>query len=315
MELYERFQGNIVLHGSIRLFPIYERITTVVERVFARQLSNIAARLSNLKVNGDFRRFVVNRMGSTGSTWLAKLLNSHRDVYCSQEGVVTRVYPATQCTGDDVLRFIEYFAWDTKHEAYQAVGDVGSVWAGHLECLPMFSTAVLVRHSARLLNTRLKVYPRDQSFSAIPTESRVCIQEIWGIDLDDYQPIDQIFLHDVFTFASQIRFLGDADLVIRIEDMPDVECCQKTLKALTGLDYDRALVEHAIRNHVNCRTDGPAEISEIVAEFSPRQREWYRTMLSEIVPHFGYQLFEEPDESSLASADRAGACSSRRRRV
>jgi adenylyl-sulfate kinase len=268
-------------------------IKSLIERVFADELAEIASRLSRLTVKGETRRFVVSRMGSTGSTWLAKLLNSHPEVYCSHEEVASRVYPATECTGEDVLKFIQCFACDTKHGAYQAIGDVGSVWTSHLPSLPMFRTAILVRHPARLLKTRLTVYPVDQAFSAIPIESRVCIRELLGIDMHCLQPIDQIFLHDLLIFASQIRTLDKADLVIRIEDLQEVEECQSTLKALTGLDYDRAVVENAVRNRINRRTNGPAQISQIVEGFTAHQREWYRAMLSDVAPRLGYSLFDD----------------------
>jgi adenylyl-sulfate kinase len=107
------------------------------------------------------------------------------------------------------------------------------------------------------------------------------------------QPIDQIFLHDLLIFASQIRTLDKADLVIRIEDLQEVEECQSTLKALTGLDYDRAVVENAVRNRINRRTNGPAQISQIVEGFTAHQREWYRAMLSDVAPRLGYSLFDD----------------------
>src|SRR5215831_7852275 len=40
----------------------------------------IASKLSVLEMTGSHRRFLVARQGSTGSTWLAKLINSHPDV-------------------------------------------------------------------------------------------------------------------------------------------------------------------------------------------------------------------------------------------
>jgi hypothetical protein len=265
----------------------------VVDRAHIPFLPDITLRLSNLKINGDVRRFVITRMGSTGSTWLAKLLDSHPDVHCSHEGFLAQVYPANQSDGGDVLRFIEYFAWDAKHEAYQVVGDIGSVWPCHLAGLPSFTTAILLRHPARILNTRLTVYPTDQSFSEIPAQSRTGIRELWGIDLYDYEPIDQIFLHDTFTFASQVWALDKADLAIRIEDMRGVENCQRILKSLTGLDYSPMLVEQATRRRANRRTHETRSISEIVAGFTARQRDWYNIMLSDIVPYFGYRLLEE----------------------
>jgi hypothetical protein len=249
--------------------------------------------LSNVRIVGNVERFFIGRMGSTGSGWLAKLLDAHPDVHCTHEGVLAHVFPATEYSSRDILRFIQYFAWDAKHEAYQVLGDIGSVWLGHLACLPSFTTAVLVRHPARILNTRLTVYPNDQSFAQIPPETRAGIREIWGIDIQVHEPIDQIFLHDTFVFALHLWALDKADVVIRIEDMRQVENCRRILKSLTGLDYSYALIEQAFLRRVNQRTHGRESISEIVAGFSPRQRDWYKIMLSDIVPHFGYGLFHE----------------------
>lgn len=32
---------------------------------------------------------------------------------------------------------------------------------------------------------------------------------------------------------------------------------------------------------------------EIVAGFSPRQRDWYKSLLPEVVPFFGYELMHD----------------------
>jgi hypothetical protein len=276
-----------------------QQISSVFDRVYASSHADVDVCLSNLRIIGNVKRFIVSRMGSTGSSWLAKLLNAHPEVYCSHEGMMARVYPSNQLTARDVLQFIEYFAWDAKHEAYSVLGDVGSAFISHLHYLPSFTTALLVRHPARMLNTRLTVYPADQSFSAIPADSRMCIQDLWGIDLQDYEPIDQIFLHDTWTFASQVWVLDKADLVIRLEELQEVENCLRILHSLTGLEYSRTLVEEAILNRVNRRTHGDKSISEIVAGFTARQRDWYRVMLSEILPSFGYDLLDETPYGEL----------------
>jgi hypothetical protein len=267
-------------------------IVAVITRLHGPALAEVAARLSQLKIAGDVRRFMVARMGSTGSTWLAKLLNSHPDVYCSHEGFVSQLYPKNQCTGDDVLRFIEYFAWDTKHYAYEAVGDVGSIWVGHAAFLPGFTTGLLTRHPARILYTRLCTYGEDRSFSEIPPESAVTLRELWGIDLDRYDDMDCIFLHDALTFASQVWVLDKTNLVIRIEDLNDISYCQTTLHALTGLNYQEGLVMSATRKRINQRTGAPLPVSEIVARFTPRQRDWYNLLLADVAPRFGYSLLE-----------------------
>jgi hypothetical protein len=71
--------------------------------------------------------------------------------------------------------------------------------------------------------------------------------------------------------------------------MSDTAHCIQELKHLTGMDYDSGLVEQAIRKRVNERAR-PMAISQIVASFTPRQREWYWLMLREAAPHLGYDL-------------------------
>jgi hypothetical protein len=127
---------------------------------------------------------------------------------------------------------------------------------------------------------------------------------MWGIDLHHYEPIDQIFLHDTFTFASQLWAFDKAALVIRIEDMREVENCHRILKSLTGLDYSPALIEQATVRRVNQRTHGTQSISEIVAGFTARQRDWYKTMLADIVPYFGYGLLHELEHGIPAANER-----------
>ena len=275
---------------SFSASSLCREVDSAVDRAFAPLRAEAAVRLSNLKILGNVNRFVVSRMGSTGSGWFAKLLDAHPEVHCTHEGFMAQAYPTDQFNYQDVLRFLEYFAWDTKHEAYPVLGDVGSVLWYHLASLPCFTKGILVRHPARLLNTRLKVYPSYQKFANVPDESQIAIREMWGIQLNQLEPIDQVFLNDTFVFASQVGALDDVDAVIRIEDMSDVEKCQTALKSLTGFEYSQALVEQATQRRVNRRTDGKQSIPEIVAGFTVRQRDWYNQFLTDIVPYFGYEL-------------------------
>jgi hypothetical protein len=232
-------------------------------------------------------RFAVARMGSTGSTWFAKLLNSHPEVYCSHEGVAARAYPARTYGSDDIIRFVDWLACDNMHGAYAAIGDVGSIWQSHAPALRGFQTALLVRHPARLLRTRLITYPMDQSFTEINADSDVC--ELRGIVMAACEPLDRVFLHDLHIFAAQAWGLDRGIPVIRIEDMTQTSVCLRALRRLTGIDYDPALVERANRKRVNQHAT-PVAIPEIIASFTPRQREWYRLFLDEAAPLLGYDL-------------------------
>ena len=232
-------------------------------------------------------RFIVARMGGTGSAWLAKLLNSHPDVFCSHEAVAARAFPAKQYSGEDIFLFLRWLAWDTMHEAYAAIGDVGSVWQSHAVAVPGFRTALLIRHPARVLASRLATYPNDQSFTDIWTQD--AIREIWDIDISRFDPLDQVFLNDLYIFAAHLWGLQRGIRIIRIEDLARPQDCHNAAKYLTGLEYPAQIIDEAIKRPVNQRVK-PAPIQQIVSGFTARQREWYRLILRDVAPEFGYEL-------------------------
>ena len=277
--------------GSIRTDTGW--IQAVLDEIHEDAWHSVRQEVSQIEVCGPHRRFVVTRMGSTGSTWLAKLLNSHADVLCTHEGVISKVYPRQNFDSSDIIGLVRCLAADLTHGAYLAQGDVGSVWTTHAVALRgKFITALLTRHPARILNTRLRVYPHDQSYTAIPSGTGTAIQRLWGIHLESLPPIDQIFLHDLLTFSSQVQLLKAVDLVIRIEDLQDTESCCEAVERLTGVPYEQNLVANAIRHRVNVRA--PAlPVPELIAGFSSSQREWYHTILRDTAPLFGYDLDDD----------------------
>ena len=274
---------------SVAVYP--NEISSFVGALYATAIKRCSEDVEELQLNGNFRRFAIARMGSTGSTWLAKLLNSHPEVFCSHEGIIQHIYPANEYGSDDIGEFLQYLAWDTKHEAYKAVGDVGSVWAWHLAELP-FTTALLVRHPARMLNTRLRVYAGDQSFTRIDPNTQIALRSLWGIELSRLEPIDQIFLQDLWIFTLQMWAVDKVDAVIRIEDLSNLRYCKSMLKRITGLDYEGSVIARAIERPSNERSGfATMPISDIVGAFSRRQLQWYKAILSSTIAAFGYELF------------------------
>ncbi len=55
---------------------IWDKIESKEKTAAADNAGALRARLSKLDIRGEHHRFLVNRMGSSGSTWLVKLLNS-----------------------------------------------------------------------------------------------------------------------------------------------------------------------------------------------------------------------------------------------
>lgn len=297
-------------HGSRAQTEESRPVIPRAHQALARELTDAASVLrselaATADLNGSHHRFLVTRMGSTGSTWLVKLLNSHPDVFCYHEGVLARIYPASGYLDDDVVRFIHFLAFDDMHDAYKAAGDVGSAWLSHLNALPKgtFTTAILMRHPARLLNTRLKVFKTDKSFTAIEPTFLEKIEEVWGIKASRQSKMDQIFLQDLFVFASQIQALASVDLVIHIGRMANIDYCGDVLHRLTRLHYPQSLIEPALDNPVNRRSGSHATVREILSRFSDRQRAWYRLMLEPVLPACGYSL-EEDEEDQRQSGQR-----------
>src|SRR5262245_7494834 len=261
------------------------------------QVQRINTFLTRLQVSCSHRRFVVARMGSTGSTWLAQLLHSHPDVFCSHEFVVAQVYPAREYGVPDVERLIEHLATDCMHGAYSAAGDVGSVWSGYAIALSgRFTTGLLIRHPARIVNRRLSTGALH--FTTIDPEARTSVQKLWGIPMASIEPLNQAFIHDLHTFACQVRRLDRFDCVMRVEDLRDAERCHEAVQALTGMEYEERLVSRALAGRVNV---GPVSrsVPEIVDCFTPDQRGWYERILGNVLPRFGYDLYSD-ELSTLA---------------
>jgi len=100
----------------------WDRIKSKEKTAPVDNVGALRASLSKLDIRGEHHRFLVNRMGSSGSTWLVKLLNSHPDVFCYHEGVLAQIYPLKSYTSEHVVNFIRWLAWDDMHGAYKAIG-------------------------------------------------------------------------------------------------------------------------------------------------------------------------------------------------
>src|SRR5438552_1869034 len=268
---------------------ICDMIKSEEETAPADKADALRASLSKLDIRGEHHRFMVNRMGSSGSTWLVKLLNSHPDVFCYHEGVLAQIYPQKSYTSEHVVNFIRSLAWDDMHGAYKAIGDVGSSLLEHIQAVPrnLFTTAILLRHPARMLNTRLKVFEKDKSFTKIDPSTLRQIEERWGIKACN--EMDQIFVQDLFHIVMQLRAVDTVDVVIQLERMNDVEHCCNTLQQLTGIHHEPSVVDLFIHNPVNRRTN-TVSLQAVLQQFSSDQRAWYNAMLKEDLPSCGYAL-------------------------
>lgn len=247
---------------------------------------------STLDYKGYHRRFLVNRMGATGSSWLAKLINSHPDAYCFLEGAARRVFPRTDCRERDIFNFIRYLAWDTQHLAYRAFGDVGSVFLGHVVYAPKdrFTTAILTRHPLRMLHTRLvSIAKGETNFTQFNADG---ILRMFGVSLCDVSETDAHFLNDCCIWAGTAEHFGDVDVLIQIESLKDPMVAQDVLLKLTGLSYQKKTIEALNSQIINSRTDTENTLEKIFESFTPTQKEWYAGHVAPLADAVGYTLSE-----------------------
>jgi len=59
---------------------IWDRFKSKQKTGPADNVGTLPASLSKLDIRGEHHRFLVNRMGSSGSAWLVKLLNSRNRI-------------------------------------------------------------------------------------------------------------------------------------------------------------------------------------------------------------------------------------------
>jgi hypothetical protein len=289
---------------------IWDSIKPKRNTAFADNVGALRACFSELDIHGEHRRFLVNRMGSSGSTWLVKLLNSHPDVFCYHEGVLAQIYPHQSYASEHVVNFIRWLAADDMKGAYKAVGDVGSSWLGHIQAVPtnLFTTGILLRHPARMLNTRLKVFEMNRSFTKIDPSTLRKIEERWGIKAGD--EMDQIFLQDLFHIVNQIGAVDKVDVIIHLERMNDVKYCCNILQQLTGIDYEPSMVDLFSHNPVNRRTASDS-LQAVLQQFSSDQRTWYKMILKDELPRCGYAL---DNDELLKAAGRTPSVGGAQRR-
>jgi hypothetical protein len=159
---------------------------------------------------GAHRRFFVARQGGAGSTFLAKVLDSHPDVTCAHEGVLMQAYPKRHIEAADLERYYEWMLFDTAHEAYAAAGDVGSAWIEHLAASPddpRLVTGFLNRHPVHMLNVKRTVYQTDRvDLAGIDRAAMAAVFPFEDRSLSDEQ---MLFLWTAFVWRRGVTMLGN----------------------------------------------------------------------------------------------------------
>lgn len=283
---------------TTEIYKLFSRIKKHSEMRFKDIDSDIYEKLKSISLSGSHRRFFVSRLGSTGSTWLAKLLNSHPEVFCEHEGILKKIYPRKDFGPEDITEFILTVAHNTHHNAYKAAGDVGSVSLTHAIRLPegLITTALLIRHPARMLFTKISnIHPETLSEfkKNLNKPNEIIVQEAlkkeWGIDDSRFEDMDRIFLRNAYRWVAQLKRAQKFNLlIIKIEDMNEVNYASDILLKLTGVEYEKSLIERMANKRENVRAKKFESINDLMKEFHTQQCEWYKLMVYEEAEKIGY---------------------------
>ncbi len=255
----------------------------------------VESTFSDLVVQGTHRRFVVCRMGQTGSAWLSKLLNSHPDVYCEHESIISKIYPKAHPVREDQINFVKWMAHDTKHYAYQAVGDIGSLDMDLALELPRehFTVGLLLRHPVMQIQTRLndlQESPPDPDNDDNLRQMEAYINEVFGIDPSQYDLTDRLFLIVSWLWYCQMQNAREVNCVLRIEDIAQVKSAQESLLQLTGLEYDSQIIKNVMKSSDDHLIVTAESTKDAFNQFSDRQRQWYKKMIHDFAEKIGYTL-------------------------
>lgn len=275
--------------------PLVDRILDYMQDYRARNKPPYADEYAALGQLGGPRRFFVSRLGGTGSTWLAKTLNSHPDVFCGHEIVLWFVHPRKTFDVHDHYRFVECVARDNLHGAYVAAGHVGSTWLGQQIVFPKtWTTGYLVRHPLRTLNSVFNhVRAGGGVFPSVGKHEWDSISRVFGVDCSRLDPADLFFLHQADTWARAallVKYFGAAKSVLRLEDLNDFDRLRQALTDLTGVSYADHLIERALAATENAREQPSITLEQIFQRFTEQQRAWFVDYLAPFAALLGYEI-------------------------
>lgn len=258
---------------------------------------------NSFEYRGLQQRFFVCRLGSTGSAYLARLINAHPDVFCSHEGVLwNRQGLSAGQSERDQQAFLAFICSDAMHGAYRANGDVGSAWMSYLRLAPKYCpvgnagpklvTGILQRHPLRVLNTQRYIVAREPV--TLPVDAARIVADYFkdnGIccEIESMRSADErSFVWNCYQWREGAINGNCLDVQIHIESMNDLGYAQEKLWLLTGVEYGSKLLSPLLGQVVNSRTGQEKSIETIYAELPQSHQNWYRAIVDDVADAIGY---------------------------
>jgi hypothetical protein len=268
--------GLIVPHGNEEHAPLIERALAYIRGLDWDAIDQYAGRYAALEDRNGPRRFFVSRLGGSGSTWLAKVLNAHPDVFCTHEGILSRLDPRQPVDIHEHFRFVERVASNAMHGAYAAIGDVGSTWVGQQHLFPpSWRSGFLIRHPVRTLDSLMSHVSAPNAVPEVAPDDRERIAAVFEVDCIDLDPLDLYFHHHAASWTCAMLHayqLGGASVVLRLEQLSDLKTLARVLLYLTGVAYSDVILAPLLGARVNARESEDLPLHAIVSRFTNTQQ-------------------------------------------
>ena len=143
--------------------------------------------------------FAVVSWGCTATAWLAKILNSHPEIFCVH---ALRSYWTTlgQAAGLDDLTYMQVIA--SQGHAHKAAGDVHGIDRAHIPTLrqalgPRFNAVVVVRNPLPRLYSQLALFAKYQAYKPWDTSFAQQLIATHSLHLPAGTYAEELFVHGV----------------------------------------------------------------------------------------------------------------------
>lgn len=246
-------------------------------------------------------RFVILTVGHSGSCWVAKTLNSHREVFCSHEALYQSIYPELWRLCDikrnrrAELALIDYLTLGTAIKGcYKAYGDVGSLYlpeSWNYAKKKGLRVVVLIRHPVFVAQSQLICSKNIGEF----TVDWTYYDKVWNLKFGEY--LKKISNKDELELICTLLRWKEMVLTefpkVKIDDLSSSIVYFKTFfEYVTGiyLSYQESkalLIKEKVNSH---RKDNCSTVYDIFNRWNDNVQELYIKHIADLAEKFDYRL-------------------------
>lgn len=246
-------------------------------------------------------RYVILTVGHSGSCWVAKMLNSHREVFCSHEALYQTIYPERWRLCDieknrrAELALIDYLTFGTAIKGcYKAYGDVGSLYlpeSWDYARKKGLKVAMLIRHPIFIAQSQLICSRNIGEF----TVDWTYYDRVWKLKFVEYvqKELNKDELELICTLLRWKEIVLIEFPKFKIEDLSSsIDYFKTFFEYVTGIhlscqETEALLIKEKVNSH---RKDNCSTVEDIFNGWSDNVQELYVKHIANLAEKFTYRL-------------------------